>query len=93
MGFPTPLRAWLREDAAEPVYELLENKSSFIASVVERKTLFDLLDRHRGNQEDATDRIWRLLNLEIWAGLFITGTRKREPVEPPEAIPAAERAN
>ncbi|HXE14725.1 MAG TPA: asparagine synthase (glutamine-hydrolyzing) [Bryobacteraceae bacterium] len=93
MGFPTPLRAWLREDAAEPVYELLENKSSFIASVVERKTLADLLGRHRSNQEDATDRIWRLLNLEIWAGLFITGTRKREPVEPPEAIPAAERAN
>jgi asparagine synthase (glutamine-hydrolysing) len=93
MGFPTPIRAWLRGEAAEPIYKLLENKTSFLSSLIERQALLDLLERHRSDQEDATDRVWRLLNLEIWAGLFITGTRKREPIEPAEAIPAAERAN
>lgn len=93
IGFPTPLRAWLRGDTAEPIYKLLENKGGFLAPLIERKALLDLLERHRSNQEDATDRIWRLLNLEIWGGLFIAGTQKREPIEPPEAIPAAERAN
>jgi asparagine synthase (glutamine-hydrolysing) len=93
MGFPTPLRAWLRERTAAPVYKRLESKSSFIASIIQPKALSDLLERHWGNQEDATDRIWRLLNLELWAGLFITGTQKRESIEPAEAISAAERAN
>ena len=26
-------------------------------------------------QEDATDRIWRLLNLQLWGDLFLTGKR------------------
>ena len=35
--------------------------------------LNDLLARHKSGLEDATDRIWRLLNLQIWGDIFITG--------------------
>ena len=34
-----------------------------------------LLERHRQGAEDATDRIWRLLNLQLWGDLFLTGRR------------------
>jgi len=40
-----------------------------------------LLSRHRNLQEDATDRIWRLLNLQVWGDLFLTGRRDRWPSE------------
>jgi asparagine synthase (glutamine-hydrolysing) len=34
-----------------------------------------LIERHRSGREDATDRIWRLLNLQLWGDLFLTGRR------------------
>jgi hypothetical protein len=27
--------------------------------------------------EDATDRLWRLLNLQLWGDVFLTGKRDR----------------
>jgi hypothetical protein len=36
-----------------------------------------LIERHRSGLEDATDRVWRLLNLQLWGDLFITGRRER----------------
>jgi asparagine synthase (glutamine-hydrolysing) len=32
-----------------------------------------LLDRHQRGAIDATDRIWRLLNLQLWGDLYFTG--------------------
>ncbi len=74
MGFPTPLRAWLLDRQARPFYDAVLNPSGFIASVLELGPVEQLIQRHLNGQEDATDRIWRLLTLELWAGLFITGT-------------------
>jgi asparagine synthase (glutamine-hydrolysing) len=36
-----------------------------------------LIARHRSGHEDATDRIWRLLNLQLWGDLFLTGRREQ----------------
>ncbi len=36
-----------------------------------------LIERHRSGFEDATDRIWRLLNLQLWGDVFFTGKRDR----------------
>jgi hypothetical protein len=36
--------------------------------------------------EDSTDRIWRLLNLQLWGDLFLTGRKNgvdQEPVSLP----------
>ena len=41
-----------------------------------------LIDRHRSGLEDATDRIWRLLNLQLWGDLFLTGRRDGGGPEP-----------
>jgi asparagine synthase (glutamine-hydrolysing) len=73
MGFPTPLRAWLLEERAKPVYGSLLDANGFVASLVKRKPLEALIERHLGNREDATDRIWRLWTLQIWGDVFITG--------------------
>ena len=38
--------------------------------------LWLLIDRHRSGREDATDRIWRLVNLQLWGDMFLTGRRE-----------------
>ena len=73
MGFPTPIREWLLDPRAKPVYDALSDRSGFLASLLDRKPLESLIARHLNGTEDATDKIWRLLNLQLWGDIFITG--------------------
>jgi asparagine synthase (glutamine-hydrolysing) len=75
MGFPTPIRQWLLDARADRLYDILRARDGLLAAYIDSTVLDRLLDRHRSGQEDATDRIWRLLNLQIWGDLFLTGKR------------------
>ena len=77
MGFPTPLRQWLRDERAEVLFSAILDKQGFLAEYLDLDPVNALLNRHRSGLEDATDRIWRLLNLQLWGDLFITGRRDR----------------
>jgi asparagine synthase (glutamine-hydrolysing) len=77
MGFPTPIRQWLMSREASPLFAAVEDPRGFVAQYVDMQELRPLLERHRNNQVDATDRVWRLLNLQLWGDLFITGKRER----------------
>jgi Asparagine synthase (glutamine-hydrolyzing) len=77
LGFPTPLRQWLLHPESERLYMSLTNRSGFLQSIVRSKPLEDLIFRHRNGIEDATDRLWRLLNLQLWGELFLNGGSKR----------------
>lgn len=68
MGFPTPIKGWLRRDFRNPVHELLKAKNSFTAQYLNHKYVEILLSR--SDQEDTTDRVWRLLTLELWGRHF-----------------------
>ena len=90
MGFPTPLRDWLAPSVAGPLLDALEDRNGFLASITDRATLQALLARHRHGEIDGTDRIWRLLNFQIWGDLFLTGRGSARwesilgvPVSPP----------
>lgn len=72
MGFPTPVRDWLRGPAAAPLLDRLRGQGGLIAEYLDRSEVSRLLERHTSGLEDATDRIWRLLNLELWGDVFIT---------------------
>jgi asparagine synthase (glutamine-hydrolysing) len=76
MGFPTPLAQWLRDPRAEPLYVALRSPDGLVAAHFDLREVNALIARHRSGQEDATDRIWRFLNLQLWGHLFITGRRK-----------------
>jgi asparagine synthase (glutamine-hydrolysing) len=77
MGFPTPVSAWLLDSRAEPLFDALRERRGFLASIVDADALEAMIQRHRARQEDATDRLWRLLNLQLWGDLFLTGRRER----------------
>jgi len=78
MGFPTPLRAWLGGSAGAGITALLAGRpqdraGGLLQEYVDRSALENLLERHASGAEDATDRIWRLLNFQIWGDIFFTG--------------------
>ena len=73
MGFPTPMRDWLMDPKSAPLIDRLQRPSSLLAEYVNRAALGQLLDRHRRGAEDATDRIWRLLNFDIWSEVVLSG--------------------
>jgi hypothetical protein len=48
-----------------------------VAEYLDLREIEGLVNRHRSGMEDATDRLWRLLNLQIWGDTFLTGKRDR----------------
>ncbi|MBK9169049.1 MAG: asparagine synthase (glutamine-hydrolyzing) [Bryobacterales bacterium] len=77
LGFPTPVRRWLLGSRAEPLYALLRERGGLLAEVCDPAEIDRLVSLHRAGTEDATDRLWRLLNLQIWGDLFLTGRKDR----------------
>ncbi|MDQ6708799.1 MAG: asparagine synthase (glutamine-hydrolyzing) [Acidobacteriota bacterium] len=87
MGFPTPVKTWLLDPASNHLYDFLLEKDGLLASYFDLNAVKSLLVRHRSGVEDATDRIWNLLNLQYWGDLFITGKREHLKADPP--VPAS----
>ncbi len=85
MGFPTPLRQWLLDPRADRLYTSLRSPDGLLASYLDMREVESLIGRHRSGFEDATDRIWRLINLQTWGDLFLTGRRE----QPHEAVSSA----
>src|SRR5258708_27920214 len=77
MGFPTPLRDWLRDPRAGTIFSTLLDRDGLLGEPFDRTALKPLLERQRSGKEDATDRIWRLLNLQLWGDIYIPGRRDR----------------
>jgi asparagine synthase (glutamine-hydrolysing) len=75
MGFPTPLRHWLRAPAAAPMLDSLLDAGGLIASYLNMDAVRRLISDHRAGSHDGTDRLWNLLNLQIWGATFLSGGR------------------
>ena len=66
LGFPTPWSRWLAGPRLNVIRKLLleprsTDRGFFKPSAIER-----LFEEHRAGYRDHYDRIWRLLNLELW---------------------------
>jgi len=65
-GFPTPWAHWLAGPQLDDLEKLLLESRNAGASLIEPSVVRKLFVEHRGGRRDNGDRIWRLLNLEIW---------------------------
>jgi asparagine synthase (glutamine-hydrolysing) len=77
VGFPTPITAWLRREEARGFGDYLRDPDGVLAAYVDLPYLKELLDKQQRGVHDATDRIWRLLNLQVWGDMFLTGRREQ----------------
>lgn len=77
MGFPTPLHDWLLQDHAQGIMDYLRDPEGVLATYVDQAYVDALLDEHSRGIHDSTDRIWRLLNLQVWGDIYLTGRREQ----------------
>jgi asparagine synthase (glutamine-hydrolysing) len=57
--------------------DYLRDPDGILAAYVDPDYLDDLLGKHYRGVHDATDRIWRLLNLQVWGDMYLTGRREQ----------------
>ncbi len=77
MGFPTPLRDWLRDPSAARLFDIMRAKDGLLASFIDPAALDSLIAAQTSGHQDATDCLWRLLTLQVWGDMFLTGKREQ----------------
>lgn len=72
LGFPVPIRAWLRE---EEYYGIV--KKAFTSETAEQffntEFLVRLLDEHRGEKHDNSRKIWTVFAFLVWYDVYFNG--------------------
>jgi asparagine synthase (glutamine-hydrolysing) len=70
-GFGTPMGAWLKNDLAPLMHELLSQSSIEARGLFRYPAVRELIAQHESSRIDGTDRILALMNLEIWARIYL----------------------
>jgi asparagine synthase (glutamine-hydrolysing) len=73
MGFPTPWDYWLAGPQIDELERMLIEPRSLARSLFRPEAVRRLFAEHRAKSRDHGDRIWRLLNFEIWQRVMIDG--------------------
>ena len=71
MGFPVPFANWTRGAWNAVAREVLLDRRTRERGLIDSDAVDRLLTRHASGQTDGGDRIWSLLNLELWYRTFI----------------------
>ena len=73
LGFPTPWSGWLAGPHLDSIEQLLLEPRSMNRGFFKRAAIERLFREHRNKYRDNYDRIWRLLNLELWHRVCLEG--------------------
>jgi asparagine synthase (glutamine-hydrolysing) len=72
MGFPVPVGQWLRGKFSHLVDEYVLGKRARARGLFNREYVSEIATRHRAG-EDHAERLWMLINFEIWQRRFFDG--------------------
>jgi asparagine synthase (glutamine-hydrolysing) len=92
MGFPVPFARWTREQWSGPIREVLLDRRTRERGVIDPDATARLLGNHASGQTDGWDRLWMLLNLELWFRTFIDGDGVQTLAAPAQSSASAVRA-
>jgi asparagine synthase (glutamine-hydrolysing) len=71
MGFPTPWAYWLAGPQLDQLESMLLEPRTIERGLFKRSAVQKLFAEHRAGRRDHGNRLWRLLNLEIWQRVFM----------------------
>jgi asparagine synthase (glutamine-hydrolysing) len=72
-GFPTPLRDWFRDPLVGLLLNRLYEANGLLAAYLDLDEVRRLVANHQSGTADNTERIWRLLTLQVWGDVFLNG--------------------
>jgi asparagine synthase (glutamine-hydrolysing) len=78
MGFPTPWEKWIKGGQLDVIERILLAPRSMDRRLFQRKAVQRMFTQHRNRTRDHSNRIWRLLNFEIWQRIFLDGEEPRQ---------------
>lgn len=73
MGFPTPWAYWLAGPQLDRLEQLLLEPRTTDREYFRPEVVKGLFAEHRARTRDHGNRIWRLLNLELWERVCLEG--------------------
>jgi asparagine synthase (glutamine-hydrolysing) len=88
MGFPTPWAYWLAGPQLDELERLLLEPRTTSRGYFNADVVKNLFAEHRAGSRDHGNRIWRLLNLELWERVCLEGEPVAE-VPQPQGVVAA----
>jgi asparagine synthase (glutamine-hydrolysing) len=71
MGFPTPWAYWLAGPQLNDLEKMLLSPRTLERGFFQPEAVKKLFAEHRAHRRDHGNRIWRLLNLELWMRVFL----------------------
>ena len=81
MGFPVPIGKWFREQYHSMVDEYVLSKRSMERGLFDEEFVRGIVKRHDAG-EDHSERLWSLVNLEMWQRQFIDGEQSGNDILP-----------
>jgi asparagine synthase (glutamine-hydrolysing) len=86
MGFPTPWAYWLEGASIDHIQEQLTEPRTLERGLFRPEAINRIIAEHRAGYRDHGNRIWRLLNLELWFRVCLEQAPLDDLVQPVQAI-------
>jgi asparagine synthase (glutamine-hydrolysing) len=86
MGFPTPWAYWLEGATIDHIQEQLTEPRTLERGLFRPEAINRIIAEHRAGYRDHGNRIWRLLNLELWFRVCMEQASLDDLVQPRHAI-------
>ncbi len=81
LGFPVPIRHWLRAGALlDWAYETVATSQA--GDLIDLAAVRTMLDEHRGGEADHSRRLWTVLIFMLWHAIFVEGSVTPQIAEP-----------
>jgi asparagine synthase (glutamine-hydrolysing) len=73
MGFPVPLARWFKNEFAHVLDEYVLGRRAVDRGIFKPEYTRTIVKEHRSGRFDHSERLWSLMNFEIWMRAFIDG--------------------
>jgi asparagine synthase (glutamine-hydrolysing) len=73
MGFPVPVGAWFRGQYRSVIDEYVLSERTLERGLFDPAFVRNLVEQHQAGAENHSERLWSLVNFEIWQRRFIDG--------------------
>lgn len=71
LGFPTPIRVWLKSDLGKYVRSVIEEAK--VGNLINKNYALELLDEHIEGKRDNSRKVWTIFAFCLWYQIFIEG--------------------
>ena len=86
MGFPVPIGAWFRGAYRHVIDEYVLSERAMSRGIFEPEFVRSIATRHQSGKENHDERLWALVNFEMWQRQFFDGETVSNHLQPEVAV-------